>query len=378
MSAPRVHPMMPVSSHDELAEQMFVTALKGYVFSEIDPAVREAIDSTVNDLDDSQPPLRDVRREMEKKPVYQNWISMQRAAQELMWQAAGDCVDRQENGLEELAAGAPELGSVTTDPDFEVPEYLAAMDTHMMPGSYYVDPTGHDVRQGALFDKAASLYSLGRQGGQLNEMRGHTVISHLFEKYPDVEPERLLEMGCTVGHSLGGVARYFPNTEIHGIDVGASLLRYAHARAAHMGANIHFSQQNAECTNFEDNYFDVVFSSAVLHETSAKGVKNIMAECHRVLRPGGVMIHLEVPWRETPEDYFGRLRGDYESRFNLEPFWHGACSADLRQLATAAGFKDVLVGYQDACNEAERGSTGHFGDVNKGVYRSWYLVSGRK
>ncbi len=377
MSAPRAHPMMAVSNHDEQAEQMFVVALKGFVFGEIDPELRATLDEAVADLP-AQAPRRDLRRKMEAEPVYQNWVSVQRAAQELMWQAAGDCVDRQEAELESLGAEAPQLGSVTTDPDFVVPEYLAAMDTHMMPGSYYTDPTGDDLRQGALFDKAASLYSLGRQGGQLNEMRGHTVVSHLFERFPDMEPERILEMGCTVGHSLGGVARYFPNAEIHGIDVGASLLRFAHARAAHMGSNIHFSQQNAECTNFQDNYFDMVFSSAMLHETSAKGVKNVMAECHRVLRPGGVMIHLEVPLRETDEDHFGWLRGDYESRFNLEPFWHGAVTADLEKLASDAGFNDVVVGYQDACDKTERGSTGHFGGENKGVYRSWYIVSGLK
>ena len=173
-------------------------------------------------------------------------------------------------------------------------------------------------------------------------------------------------------------ARYFPDAEIHGVDVGASLLRYAHARAAHLGVSIHFSQQDAERTNYPDEYFDLVFSSALVHETSAKGVKNVMSECYRVLRPGGVVIHLEVPWRETPQDYFGRLRGDYESRYNLESFWQGACSADFQALLTEAGFSDVSVGFQDAAAKAQRGASGHFGAESKGVYRSWYMASGRK
>ena len=34
------------------------------------------------------------------------------------------------------------------------------------------------------------------------------------------------------------------------------MLRYGHARAEAMGATIHFSQQNAECTDFADGSFD--------------------------------------------------------------------------------------------------------------------------
>ncbi len=378
------HPMMPQSNHDELAEQRFVVALKSYLFAELEPALREVTLGTAAQIEASTgapASLQDVRRRLAERPLYQNWVSGMRSAQELMWQAAGDCVDRQESELERTAALAPVLGSLRTDPAFEVPRYLAATDTHMMPGSYHTDPTGRaDVRQGALFDKAASLYSLGRQGGQMNDMRGHTVVAHLFERFPQLEPQRILEIGCTVGNSLVAVARSFPGAEVHGIDVGASLLRYAHARANHLGVPIHFSQQNGEKTDFPDGTFDVVFSSALLHETSAKAVRRIFAECLRVLRPGGVMMHLEVPFRAETANAFDWVRADYESRFNNEPFWMGAVSADLAELARSVGFTEASAGYQDAAfGPVTRDGPRHaFGGPSKGVYRSWYLVSGRK
>ncbi|MBK6597301.1 MAG: class I SAM-dependent methyltransferase [Proteobacteria bacterium] len=115
----------------------------------------------------------------------------------------------------------------------------------------------------------------------MNDMRGHTVIAHLRERFPDLKPRRILEMGCTVGNSLCAVAQTFPNAEAHGIDVGAGLLRYAHARAAHLGVPVHFSQQSAEQTDFEDASFDLIFSCAMLHETSTKAVPRIFAECYR-------------------------------------------------------------------------------------------------
>ena len=379
---PRIHPMMPVSDHDELAEQQFVIALKTFIASEMDPVVRDLTNAAVAELgveDSLQSALPDIRRRLEPQQPYQNWVSAMRAAQELMWQAAGDCVDHQHSDIDELARSAPAIGTVTVDPNFIVPRYLAATDTHMMPGSYHVDPPDGGVRQGAVFDKAASLYSLGRQGGQMNDMRGQTVIAHVYERFPDLEPARVLEMGCTVGNSLCAVARAFPQAEVHGLDVGAGLLKYAHARAARLGVALHFKQASAEDSGYPDNHFDLVFSSAVLHETSAKALPRIMAECFRVLRPGGVMVHLEVPFRAAEADAYSLIRADFETRYNNEPFWMGAVSADYEALAREAGFAEIGAGFQDAAfGPPARGIRGQFGNENKGGYKSWYIASARK
>ncbi|MEZ5499873.1 MAG: class I SAM-dependent methyltransferase [Steroidobacteraceae bacterium] len=382
MTSVKVHPMMAQSSHDELSEQKFVIAFKSYIAAQMDPIVRERTDAIAAQIGAAAGEskwLPQLRKRMSADQSYQNWVSAMRSAQELMWQAAGDCVDRQLDALDDSAALAPALGSLTVDPDFVLPRYLAATDTHMMPGSYHVDPPQGGVRQGAVFDKAASLYSLGRQGGQMNDMRGHTVAAHVFERFPGLDARRILEMGCTVGNSLVAVARTFPDAEVHGVDVGAGLLRYAHARAARLGVPLHFKQANAEQTGYPSEHFDLVFSSAMLHETSARALPRIIRECMRVLRPGGVMVHLEVPMRAAEADAFSLLRADFETRYNNEPFWLGAISADLAGLARSAGFVDVAAGYQDAAfGPPSRGETAKFGQPNKGGYKSWYLVSGRK
>jgi len=390
MTSATVHQMMADSTHDEAAEQDFVVALKAFAAREMDPLLGQLVSGIERDggertgageleSGNARLPLRDLRRRAEASSIYRNWVSVNRTAQELMWQTAGDCVDRQLNALNERAATAPTLGSLETDPSFEVPRYLAATDTHMMPGSYYADFGADDVRQGAVFDKAASLYSRGRQGGVMNDMRGHTVVAHVFNRFPTLAPARILEMGCTVGNSLIAVARAFPEAEVHGIDVGAGLLRYARARAAFIGVPLHFSQQSAERTRFDDNSFDLVFSSAVLHETSARALPRIVAECFRVLRPGGVMVHLEVPFRAETADALALLKADYETRYNNEPFWLGATRADFVALAAQAGFAEAAAGYQDAAHgPPPRDPPLAFGGANKGVYRSWYVASARK
>ena len=53
---------------------------------------------------------------------------------------------------------------------------------------------------------------------------------------------------------------------------------------------MHFSQQNAESTDFESGSFDLVISHIMLHETSKSALVRIMKECRRLLRPGGVIV----------------------------------------------------------------------------------------
>ncbi|MCL6753034.1 methyltransferase domain-containing protein [Nostoc sp. CCCryo 231-06] len=61
----------------------------------------------------------------------------------------------------------------------------------------------------------------------------------------------------SIGNSTLPYVDGFPDAEVHAIDVGAPMLRYAHARAESLGKRVHFSQQNAEQTNFPDESFDL-------------------------------------------------------------------------------------------------------------------------
>ena len=52
---------------------------------------------------------------------------------------------------------------------------------------------------------------------------------------------------------------------------------------------IHYSQQNAGHTKFADGSFDLIVSNLLLHEIPQKLTKQIIAECYRLLTPGGVI-----------------------------------------------------------------------------------------
>jgi ubiquinone/menaquinone biosynthesis C-methylase UbiE len=219
---------------------------------------------------------------------------------------------------------------------------------------------------------------LGRSntaGGLLNDSRGHTVVAHLATRFPDFAPTRILDMGCNVGHNTLPLAKAFPAAETVGIDVGAALLRYAHLRAEGLGVPVHFIQANAESTGFADASFDLVVSQIVLHETTPDAMVKIFHESRRLLRPGGVAVHLEIPFQAVEANEFEKFIWLWEQYYNSEPNISGVVNGDLAGLAKSAQFQEVNLGYQDIPQAGGKVSRLH-ARPRRGALTQWLIVSG--
>lgn len=377
------HVMLPRANHDELAGQQFVQAMKMHVSSQITAGNHKIYDHVAKPKFEKKhkrtPATRhEVRHLMEAEPYHQMWGSLMRLGQELMWDTIIDSVDRQLDDL--IARSRPKrpLGSLTLDPSFQQPRYLAAVDQHAQPGSYYTDTCDDDVRAGAVLDRGAAIYHFGRAGGNGMEGRGRTLVQFLYEKFPDLNPKTILDIGCSVGASTVPLAKFFPKAKVYGVDPGAPLLRYAHGRAEALGVPVHYAQQSGEDLKFEDESLDLVVSLVMLHETSTKALPKIMSECYRVLKPGGVVVHLEVPVRyaNMPSLMEQTLR-DWQTYYNDEPFWGRVCETDVVTALGAAGFRDAFEGYQKQTLDPRRGVSG-FKKVADASPGHWYVAAGAK
>jgi ubiquinone/menaquinone biosynthesis C-methylase UbiE len=346
MQAFKQHAMLPESSHDEQARQDFVMAFRGHLSGalmpgayrvyqqRVEPAFRAAHGRVPADQEE-------VRQVMTRDPYYQFWSAMQRRSQEMLWESVIEPTERQ---LPELIGKSRKLakktlakgrkGSLRLDPALVVPRYHTAADIHLQPGGYHTDFTADDVAAGVVYDKGINIYMGGALGPE-NNLTGDTLVAYVREKHPQVKPARILDMGCAIGNCAVPWARAFPDAEMHAIDVGAPVLRYAHARAQALGVPIHFSQQNAEATDFETGSFDVVVSHIMLHETSKSALVRILRECHRLLRPGGLMLHLEIPRGKTVIEKFMH---NWESYNNNETFCRYMTNIDLKAEAVKGGF----------------------------------------
>ena len=337
------HAVLPTATHDEAARQDFVAGLRVHVMRDVSSGNRPLYDTKVvpqfRRAHGRAPEDRhEVRREMNREPFHQTWGALLRTTQEMMWESVGSPIERQLDDLiaRKKASKARAGGSLRLDPALPVPRYQTATDIHVMPGSYHSDLCADDLTAGAIYDKGLYIYAMGGLGDS-NQDIGRGCIAYLKQNFPDLEPRRILDMGCTVGHSTVPFAHAYPGAEVHGIDVGAASLRYAHARAESLGAAVHFSQQNAEQTDFPDGHFDLIVSHVLMHETSGAALPRIIRECRRLLAPGGVMAHCDVPQREG--DAFDLAIPDWDTYNNNEPFMGHMRDTDMRALFTACGFE---------------------------------------
>ena len=345
------HDLLPQASHDELARQNFVQSLKLHLATKVSPGNKVVYEQRAKprfEKETRRPPKdrHEVRRVMRDEPYYQTWSALQRTSQEMMWESVSSSVARQlpdiiarssQNGTEP----GSRLGTLALNPDLPIPAYHTAVDIHCQPGGYHTELGQDDVAAGAIYDRAVYIYSMSRLGA-LNDEMGQSVAVYMQHQYPDFQPQRILDMGCTVGQSTLPYVDTYPDAEISAIDVGAPVLRYAHARAEALGKRVHFSQQNAEQTNFSDGSFDLIVSHILLHETSSKALRNILKESYRLLAPGGLMIHQEVPQYQGMDPYDAFIL-DWDTYNNNEPFWGTLRDSDLSALAVQAGFTEEKV-----------------------------------
>ncbi|MBU2980051.1 class I SAM-dependent methyltransferase [Alteromonas sp. C1M14] len=347
------HDMLPDATHDETSRQEFAKSLKGFIQNALLPGLEPIFTKRVAPKfkrEQGRDPMdrNDIRKGMVKNDYFQLYASTTRIAQELLWEASAMSAERELPRLIEKAkslSASSEADLVLPD-GFEPPKYVSAVDIHCMPGGYCTELTEDDIAAGLIYDRGVYLYAMG-YAGPYNDDMGRSVCNYITRNYANFKPRRILDMGCTVGHSTVPYKEYYPDAEIWGIDVGGPVIRYAHARAKALGHNINFAQMNAEETTFDDGYFDLVVSHIMLHETSGKAMPKIFKECERLLAPGGLMIHADLPPFDLM-DPFTQFILDNETWYNNEPFWGAMRELDQLALAQDAGFPSGDVKFDTA------------------------------
>ena len=262
---------------------------------------------------------------MTKDSYYQFWSAMQRRSQELLWESVIEPTERQlpaliarSRKLSKKALARGRKGTLRLDPGAggaEVPHRRGhSPAARRLSHRLHLD----DVAAGVVYDKGINLY-MGDALGPENDLTGNSLLAYIQEKHPDFRPKRILDMGCAIGNSTLVWARAFPDAETHGIDVGAPVVRYAHARAQALGVPAHFSQQNAEATDFEAGSFDLVISHIMLHETSKSALVRILKECRRLLRPRRPDAASRDPARQDGDREVHAQLGELQQQRDLLP-----------------------------------------------------------
>ena len=339
------HGVFPETTHDQAERYNFLAHLNRHLAANVLPGVAGAYEARVApnfEREHGRKPdnRKEVRKALAGEPLYQTWSALRRNTMEMRQQAGLSVVLPQLATLLEKTDRLTPDGRLQLDETLPIPDYLTAVDHHCMPGSYYTERTRNDVSAAANYD-SGMFVTTGGMLGRYTDGGGRGVVDYLRRHYPEFRPRRILDLGCGLGHNVLPMAEAFPQATVTAVDAAASMLRYGAARAASLGIdNLTFVQADcADLGRFANASFDWIQSTMFLHETSARALPRIMAECRRLIAPGGLVIHIEQPRYDDTMPPFEQAMRDWDAFNNNEPFWTRLHEIDLDQVMLDAGFE---------------------------------------
>lgn len=346
------HEMLARPLPDEQARQRFVLALRRHVggaMREATPVVwaREAEPGFVARTGRPPATREEAEEALNATRLHRYAQAVNRTSQEMMWQAIGETIYREEDRIRaaasRLLAEAPAGGTLDLDPELDADPVYRNCFIHLQPEGYLPpDPDGDSIIAGAFYESGGRLYSMGR-GISAGDSKALAVIAWLRQHRPGWEPRRILDMGCAAGGASSVYPQHFPEAEVHAVDLGSSMLRYAHARAESIGVPVHFHQRDAADTGFTDGSFDLIVSHNLFHEISDEKRQRIAAETFRLLAPGGLAIHQDVDLLFRGKKLWEEAEVAYDFHHNNEPFWLTYVACDFASELKVAGFDAAAV-----------------------------------
>jgi len=330
MARSTTHKLQPETDHDGKSRRLAVLACK--------TAIRSTLQKNLQAIYEQD------SGEVAGTPGYRLWSGINRASQDRMWSLLAEQID---DDYERIAVEAARnenatRGTLALNEVESIPDYQTRSAIHGQPGGYMLSRDEEDLAAGVLYEAGGNIYALG-QGIGNKDSKGERLIALINERYPNLQPGRILELGCSAGGQSTDYPTAFPDAEFHAIDLSPAMLRYAHARAELLHSTVHFHQQDAGATTFPDGHFDLIISHNLFHEVAATHMPDVLKECYRLLAPGGVCLHQDVPIQRERLQGFHQFLSEWQTENNDEPFWMDFVDADLPGLANAAGFAEDCV-----------------------------------
>jgi len=148
----------------------------------------------------------------------------------------------------------------------------------------------------------------------------------------------LLDIGCGTGRFLDFVKQAWPRLRVHGLDMSEAYIRHA-KRHLTGRSRASFAVGKAEAIPAPDGSQDAVTSIFLFHELPPQVRRQALAECARVLKPGGRLVLLDSLQRSDHPDYEGLLEL-FPQNYH-EPYYLSYLDEDFSALAADCGLNHV-------------------------------------
>ncbi|QBD83087.1 class I SAM-dependent methyltransferase [Ktedonosporobacter rubrisoli] len=162
--------------------------------------------------------------------------------------------------------------------------------------------------------------------------------------------QRVLDLGCGPGGWVLDVAYAHQSLEVAGVDISQTMIKYANARAKSQGlSNASFGVMDiSQPLDFSEQSFDLVNARFLVGVIGRKTWPALIAECTRILRPGGILRLTEmIDAGVSTSSAFEQINA-----WLSQAFWragygfssdgrHFCMTSVLKRLLRDAGYEDI-------------------------------------
>ena len=158
---------------------------------------------------------------------------------------------------------------------------------HLTGSSFVAETKGHTIHSWArYYDLVVGLISLGR------ERKFRQAALELVDLEPGMQ---ILDVGCGTGSlTIAAKQKMGNDGMVVGIDPSSNMVNLAQEKAEKQQVEAAFQVGVIEKIDFPEDHFDLVLSSLMMHHLPNELKKAGLQEVHRVLKPGGVLLIIEL------------------------------------------------------------------------------------
>ena len=163
----------------------------------------------------------------------------------------------------------------------------------------------------------------------------------ILKQQLSLNPQTILDIGCSVGMSTFPLQEMYPNAKLTGLDLSAYHLAVARYRSQQRNLDIDWVHAAAEETNLPSASFDLVSSFLLYHELPKTAAIAIFKEARRLLKPGGYFTMIDMnpraeAFQKMPPYVLTLLK-------STEPYLDQYFALDVETALTEAGFETPTI-----------------------------------
>jgi ubiquinone/menaquinone biosynthesis C-methylase UbiE len=189
------------------------------------------------------------------------------------------------------------------------------------------------------FEVAANAVhaSLWADAGAKGDNKLRQTYHNVLKAQIPTQPQKILDLHCTVGVSTFALQAVYPQAKITGLDFSPYYLTVAQYNSQQRNSKIDWIHALPEATGLPEASFDLVSAFLLFHEMPQQATRKIFAEARRLLSPGGYFTFMDMNpqsevYKKMPPYILTLLK-------STEPYLDQYFSLDIEQALIEAGFQ---------------------------------------